>query len=419
MRDLLPRHITSFFKCAALSIAALFILGGCASSQRYIEKEYEAWSIADPPLTFSRLHRVFLVGNTGEMADDYPALTLLQQLVDRAGTNSTTIFLGDQVPCCGLPDSGHADRPPIEAHLRQQLDAVKDAPGNVFFVAGDQDWNGQRGSLNLRKNQELFIEQYLGRGNVFLPDNGFPGPEIIDLGKNLHLMLLDTQWWLSEGEKAFGDTGDYDLQEASDFLREMQEKLYKYRNDKLLIVGHHPFYTNGEHGGNFPTRTHLSPLPIFGSLEPFYRRYVGNRQDLAHQAYRLLRTELNKLFEEKELVYAAAHDQSLQYFPKGTNRARRHFLVSGSGTKASYVASGRGAGYTAAHPGFLVLDYYEDNSIWLTAWETTPASPEGVVTFRYPIQPAAPAPIPDDAVLAREDLPDYADSTIVVAANAT
>ncbi len=419
MKKPLYHHVSHTLKGLLLCLAALLMLGGCSSTKQYVSKTFEAWSAAHPPLSFSRQHRVFLVGNTGEIASDYPALTLLQKMTQQAGANSTTIFLGDQVPCCGLPDSGHVDRPAIEAHLRRQLDAVKKAPGNVYFIAGDQDWNGQRGSLTLRKNQESFIEQYLGRGNIFLPDNGFPGPEVLNLGKNIHLMLLDTQWWLSEGEKAFGDTGDYDLQEASDFLREMQEKLYKYRNDKLLIVGHHPFYSNGNHGGHFSAKEHLTPLPFFGSLEPFYRRYVGNTQDLAHHSYKLLKAELNKLFEEKELVFAAAHDQSLQYFPKGTNRARRHFLVSGSASRGDYVATGRGAGFTSGNPGFLVLDYYEDNSIWLTAWETTPERPAGTMVFRYPIQPAAPAPISEAVSPAMASkLPNYADSTVIVPANA-
>ena len=376
------------------------------------------WSEQSPPNRSARLHRFFLIGNTGEAAESYPALELLQQMAAEAGPRSTTIFLGDQVPCCGLPDSGLVSRTDLEASLRRQLNTVKDAPGKVYVIAGDKDWDGRRGSLVMRKNQERFVEQYLDRGNVFLPDDGFPGPKMINIGDNIHLMVLDTQWWLSEGEKAFGDAGSYDLEEASDFLREMAEKLYKHRNDKILIVGHHPFYSNGEYGGHFSALSHLTPLPIFGSLEPFFRKYIGLNQDLAHHHYQLMKKELSKLLEEKEFVFAAGHEHSLQYFEKGVNRARQHFIVSGSGVRDTHVAQGREATFASSNPGFMVLDYYRDNSIWLSAWGITANEPGGTLLFRYPVQPAAPARIPDEnPPLLAENLPSFADSTISFAAN--
>ncbi|MFK7845937.1 MAG: BamA/TamA family outer membrane protein [Rhodothermales bacterium] len=406
------------FPTSLLLLCVCLLITSCGSSQSFIDKGFESWNDIQLPDKETQVHRVFLVGNTGAAAASYAALDLLQKMATEAGPKSTTLFLGDQIPCCGLPDSGSVKREALEVVLQRQLDAVKDVPGNLFFIAGDNDWDGSRGSLSERRNQELFIEQYLDRGNVFLPDNGFPGPKMVELEDDLYLMLLDTQWWLSDGEKAFGDAGSYDLEEASDFLQEIEEKLYKHRNDKLLIAGHHPFYSNGAHGGHFSAKSHLTPLPIFGSLEPLYRRYIGNNQDLAHHSYGLLKEELLKRFEEKELVFAAAHDHSLQYFPKGTNRARRHFIVSGSGTQGTHVASGRGAGFVSEDVGFMVLDYYEDNSIWLTAWSASTENPAGKVLFKHPIQPPAPAPITEDTpVIAEQDLPSFKDSTLVIAAN--
>lgn len=395
----------------------LLLAAGCASSSGFIDTPYQQWTAKVPPDASERLQRVFLIGHTGEPADTYPVLDLLREMALAAGPRSTTLFLGDLVPCCGLPDSGAANRVARERLLRRQLDAVKQAPGNVYLIAGDKDWDGSRGSLAGRKNLDRFIERYLDRGNVFLPDHGFPGPHVVELGDDIVLMLLDTQWWLSEGEKAFGDTGAYDLNEASDFLREMKEQLHKYRNEKILIAGHHPLYTNGAHGGHFPARAHLTPVPLLGSLEPFYRRYIGANQDLAHHTYRLFKSEMLKLFEERSFVYAAAHDHSLQYFPAGTYREPQHFIVSGAGVTGSYAAHGRGAAFIQEAPGFMVLDYYADNSIWLTGWSADEENEAGKMLFRYPIQEPAPDPIPDNLPAFSMDTLSFQGSTVRIAAN--
>src|SRR5690606_22893879 len=96
--------------------------------------------------------------------------------------------------------------------------------------------------------QEAFVEAALDRGNTFLPDDGFPGPTAVELADGLALVIVDTQWWLAD-ERPFGDTGTYDLDEPTDFLLEFQDVLYRYRDHDLLVVGHHPLFSNGEHAG--------------------------------------------------------------------------------------------------------------------------------------------------------------------------
>ncbi|MFN6945946.1 MAG: hypothetical protein ACK4ND_13440 [Cytophagaceae bacterium] len=65
------------------------------------------------------------------------------------------------------------------------------------------------------------------------------------------------------------------------------------------------------------------------------------------------------------LVYAAGHDHNLQYIRK----ASQHYIVSGSGSKVTYVHKGKGAAFTHAHKGFFRLNYFRKGDVWLEAWE--------------------------------------------------
>ena len=121
------------------------------------------------------------------------------------------------------------------------------------FPPGNHDGNNALpGGLEARPRQERFVEDFLDRGNVFLPDNGFPGPTEVALTDRLTLIVLDTAWWIYEQDKSFGDTGEYDLEEDADFLLELDD-LVKGNDDKdVLVVGHHPLFSNGPHAGILP-----------------------------------------------------------------------------------------------------------------------------------------------------------------------
>lgn len=348
---------------------------------------------------------------------DSPTLRLLRAQTQAAGEASAVVFLGDNIYCCGLPDSAAAHRAEAERRLRTQLDAVKDAPGRIIFLPGNHDWNDdQRGGREAVARQEAFVETYLDRGNTFLPNDGFPGPETVKLSDDLTLIALDTQWWFSD-ERTFGDTGDYRLQEPTDFLLELQDVLVKHRKRNVLVAGHHPLFSNGPHGGHFSPQTYLRPG------KPLYRRFVGNKQDLASNAYKLFRRELTQVFNgwpENHLIYAAGHEHSLQYFEKKRRRTSQHHIVSGSGSKLSYAAPGRGATFSASAPGFMTLQYYADTSVWLEAW-TPSEDGTGKLLFRRQLKPPeATANVETLADSTTETAyPDYRDSTVVAPINPT
>ncbi|HMB91224.1 MAG TPA: hypothetical protein VKP65_10280, partial [Rhodothermales bacterium] len=409
-----------------LLLGLLVTLSACTSSRPYVAASQEDWEQETPPPDSGLVYQVFLIGNAGGEQPD-AVLTMLQSKLATAGEDAAVVFLGDNAYCCGLPDSGQTRRPEAEARLRTQLDAVNNFEGRIVFIPGDRDWNKSApGGADAVENQQAFIESYLDRDDVFLPKDGFPGPTEVKLTDRIRLIALDTAWWLYPHDKPYGDTGEYDLDEDTNFLLELDELVKKRDDEDLLIVGHHPLLSNGEHAGRMPLTDHVFPLrrihpalvvplPLVGSLYPLWVRFLGERQDLAHPRYRSLREALTSTFGVHErLIYAAAHEANLQYFYSGVPETP-HYLVSGSGSEAEPVGRDGSAMFTYGGQGFSTIRYYSDGAAWLSMWAAQ--GDDGRLLFRSQLLPTASELLdPEVSVPITGDV-DYSDSTKVIAAN--
>lgn len=405
----------------------LVLLLSCSGSKLYVKEEALSAVEIEPPQESELIYKMFLIGDAGSPSLDVqePTLKLLQSFLDKAQERSAAIFLGDNIYLNGLPDSTHPNRSFYEARINEQLKTVQNFKGRIIFLPGNHDWDdGGEDGLNAVRRQEKYIEDYLDRGNTFLPDDGFPGPvdiELMDddedprLRDDIRLIILDTQWWLHKHEKPYGDTGEYDLVDGGDFLVELEDILKKREKDFVVVAAHHPLITNGPHGGYLPAKTHLKP-PIFGSLYAFYRKAFGLEQDIPHHKYKEMANTLQSMFKLNDhLVYASGHSHNLQYHKTKGPRELQHYIVSGAGTKENFVAKGRGAEFTYEGKGFVTLNYYGDGSVWMQAWAPIGNGSSGKLVYETQIKP------PYDQVLDDEEKEaidiDYTDSTVVVAPN--
>lgn len=409
----------------------LLLLASCYQSQLYINKEGREPLVQTPPPDEDLIYQVFLIGDAGKPTLDIqePVLRLFQSFLENADERSAAIFLGDNIYEAGLPDSTHPNRGLYEQRIIEQMKTVENFPGRVIFIPGNHDWNnGKADGLERVRRQEKFIEEYLDRGNTFIPDNGFPGPvtfKLLDddedprLREDIRLIVLDTQWWLHQNEKPYGDTGDYELFDAGDILIELDDILKKQRHDYLLIAAHHPLITHDNHGGYLPPSAHLKP-PVFGSLYVLYRRIFGLEQDVNHHRYSEMARTLRNLFnsyELEDLIYASGHSHGLQYHRDEGPRISHHYLVSGAGSKQSYIAQGRGAEFTYGSKGFMTVQYYADGSVWMEAWAPEGDGSAGTLFYRTRLKAPYEDAFPHESVV--ESVPDfdYTDSTVSVAAN--
>ncbi len=357
-----------------LFLSLLLILPACQSSKDFIRHSEK--NRINTPTSSPILHSSYFIGDAGETpAKSKATLQLLQSFLEKENEHSSVVFLGDNIYPEGLHSKKNSQRPIDEDNLNAQLDILKSFKGQIAILPGNHDWNkGSKKGWKFIKRQEKYVENYLDKGNVFLPDGGCPGPKVIKLESNLVLIALDTQWWLHPYKKAKGQKDGCSIQTREEMLSQLKDVLKKYRHKNIIVAGHHPLFSNGTHGGKFRFRDHifplkniqenlLIPLPIIGSIYPMYRKFLGHRQDLTHPVYQDMINSFTKLFEEYDnIVYVAGHEHNLQYRKDENN----HYIISGSGSKTSFLKGNQKINFGAERKGFSKIDYHQNGEVWLS-----------------------------------------------------
>ncbi len=353
-------------------VVAVILVSGCVSTKSPSANEVPTVAQSQQPDESERMYSVFLVGDAGDASLNplEPSLTVLREKLQQAD-NSAVVFLGDNIYPHGLPPEDHRKRKRAEKRLQAQFKSLENYGGKVVFVAGNHDWDSSRKKgLESVKRQEQFVEQSLNRGNVFLPDSGKPGPAVVK-GKNdnfdISIVALNTQWWLHSHEKPGANSeAEYESTKAQ-VSQDLKKAITDTTVDQVLVVGHHPMYSNGTNGGKFPLKTHLLP-PIGGSLYVLYRNIFGTAQDISSRKYGQLKKQLTSIFADRDpLIYASGHDHSLQYITFDDERRNQYYVISGSSTVTSYVKSPELPSFGLQQKGFSALHYYK-NGIWVEFW---------------------------------------------------
>ncbi|MDX2301578.1 MAG: metallophosphoesterase [Microscillaceae bacterium] len=398
-------------------------VSACTSYKPYYKNDSSNWMNYKEDTLSEIKHTVFLIGDAGKpsLEKTEPTFKLLQKQLLEAGSKSTIAFLGDNIYPKGLPDSSDIKkRLEAEKYLIEQLKILDNYTGNVIFIPGNHDWaQGRHYGWQQLKNQEYFVENYLQKGNVFLPDQGCPGPIEIELNDDLVLIILDTQWWLHQGSKP-GVEQDCDAKTDADFLALVDDAVKRHLDKKIIVAAHHPLQSNGTHGGHFPALEHLFPfapkkyfipLPVLGSMYVGYRKYFGSIQDIPNIRYRQLRNVLFKIFKSHpNLIYAAGHEHNLQYHAIDN----WHQIISGAGSKDSWIAPKPKAEFAYAHKGFARLDFYENGETRLKFYAPDQdGETEEPIFQKKLIEKSNSLQIQKPTL----PIPDYKDSTLQTAIN--
>lgn len=344
-------------------------------------------------------HSILFIGDVGEGPTVDSNLKMLSKQLTELQEKGTVVFLGNSI-------AKEYDKEEIEEiefgdeNLRKLLDLVKPFKGEVVFLPGEKEWNqGHRHGWEALMNLEVFVEDYLGRGDVFLPSGGCPGPVELHLSDDVVLLVVDSQWWLHDGDKPEAECG---LENTSDFLILLNDALKRNRDKKIVFAAHHPVYSAGKHGGNFPF-----PGPV-----ALYRKIFGTPQDFAYPFYKQMRYMARKLGRGQEnIISVAAHDNSLQF-----KKADKSFhIVSGSGSKTDYVAKNK-MDFALKEIGFSRLNFYTNDEVWLEFWSVGESGEKKpYLAFRDKLYTRE---VPSVADLEKEYAKiDFSDSTITVAAS--
>jgi len=342
---------------------------------------------------------IFLIGDAGEPMAAEPALLSLTRQLRIAPEKSIAIFLGDNIYPAGLPKPASPTRAEMERRLMQQLCVIKSSGARGIFVPGNHDWDkyGPDG-WNAVRRQEIFVKKFLdtqnaAQHNSFLPSDGCPGPEVVDIRDSLRLIVLDTQWWLHKGDKPKHPYSTCAAHSSEEVVTQIQKAIAGAGARAVLIVAHHPLDTHGIHGGFYDWREHLFPglnvskylwvpLPGIGSLYPLVRSLGVSDQDLAGGENKKMRQAIEKaLHPNPPLAYISGHERSLQILTHAGMPS--HLIVSGHGSRlhTTPVTDGKNTLFAHQHPGFVKLDFLGSGEVRLGVIEPRAQGQEDAEVF--------------------------------------
>lgn len=304
---------------------------------------------------------LFLIGDAGEPdpRDVGAALDSLTAQARGSPDNTLIVFLGDNVYPAGIPQEGRAEWADALRRLDAQIAAVPPGARGIF-IPGNHDWadEGPYGLYSVRLQGQLIRARARGRNVEMLPPNGCPGPATLDRGR-LRLVLLDTQWWLHNF--IVRDSASTCITQPGAVTAALRDTVRSTGDDRVLIVaGHHPLMTGGEHGG------------YCGLTGPIHR-FRGASQDIMSSTNRTMRDSLEAAFAERPpLAYVAGHEHNLQVL-RGT-RSTRYILISGAGSedKVSCAVRLRESYYVSQRrAGFMRLDVLRGGGVLLRVYRYT------------------------------------------------
>jgi hypothetical protein len=316
---------------------------------------------------------LFLIGDAGEPAKGgEPVLIALRHTLEHSAWHPTVAFLGDNIYPAGLPGPEHPGFAEMARRIDDLVDAVKDTGARVVFIPGNHDWEkGGPDGWEAVRRQEKRIEERGGPTISFLPNDGCPGPAVVDAGERLRLVALDTQWWLHSHDRPEHPGSSCPADSEEEVVAALREALEAAGARDVVVLGHHPLQSGGPHGGRFGVKQHLFPLtewkknlyvplPLVGSIYPVARGRGITPQDIPSAKYRRMRDALAGARRGRQpLAWAGGHEHVLQVVESAE---WGRVLVSGAGIygHVTYARGVEGSLFRAARSGFMRIDFLRD-----------------------------------------------------------
>jgi hypothetical protein len=336
---------------------------------------------------------IFLIGDAGSKA--YDGEPVLQELALQSDSlrpvRQFVVFLGDNVYPRGVPPVGHPNRDDAERRLAAQVLAIRKGSAQGLLIPGNHDWDRQgRDGWNSIRRQDSLVRKF-GGGDVRLaPSGGCPGPDVVDLGTHVRLIALDSEWWVHNDVKPYGDSSPCPTTTEEEVADSLEGALRDKGQRLAIVLTHHPMRSGGTHGGAFTIGDHIFPLrnwkpwmwlplPLIGSLYPFARQMGISNQDVNGSRYSRMRLAFERAFyKQPPLVIASGHDHDLQVIRGGRSGITwaGYQLVSGAGILGheSVVRNVEGSLFKRETAGFMRLDVTRDGRVRLSV---TTVVPEG------------------------------------------
>ncbi|MEM9001044.1 MAG: metallophosphoesterase [Bacteroidota bacterium] len=349
-----------------ISVLLLLLITGCATYKAKYATAFSGTGVA-LPRGAEPIHTFYLIGDAGlsPMGGMNPVLQSFKTVLDKAGENSSAIFLGDNIYPAGFSDETLAPEAYAEAknHLDAQLNTLVNFKGAPIFIPGNHDWYSD--GLKGLERQEKYIESELGNKKVFFPEDGCP-LEKIKIGNDILLIVIDTEWYLTDWDKHPTINDDCEIKNRGKLFQELEGLIKKNVGKTTLIAMHHPMFTYGSHGGQFSFKQGLYPsggkipYPILGSFANLLRKTSGaSTTDVQNKHYNMFKRRMVTLAQYSEkVIFLSGHEHTLQYIVENNTPQ----IVSGSGAKKGATRLLNGSQFSSGQRGYAILKVFGDGS---------------------------------------------------------
>jgi hypothetical protein len=327
-------------------------------------------------------NRIVIIGDAGDPGSVANGKAVVLDAIRRTvpmNKKTTVLFVGDNLYVNGLPCEGDVCYTQGVNALDSQAYLVKGTPAQAFFIPGNHDWaNGKPQGYGNVCRQAAFINQ-VSDNIKFYPEDGCPGPVEIPLGDDAVLIIMDSQWWLTRGEKP-GIESDCEFKTEDEILVGIKDIVDHNPHKLILFACHHTFKSNGIHGGYYGIKQHIFPftdlnkylyipLPVIGSIYPISRGVFGSPQDLKYPLYQNMVNKVDEVLKTHPyVIHLAGHEHTLQLI----NDSNGHYIVSGGGCKSQRVERSKKTAFAAASKGFAVLEISKNKNVQVTFFELSP-----------------------------------------------
>jgi len=326
--------------------------------------------------------RLVLIGDAGQLTDGrHPVVDAVKKYIPLE-KNTSVFFLGDNLYKSGLPDRQFPSLyDKARAILDTQVSVADGTPAKVYMIPGNHDWeNGGRGGYDAIVRQQLYVD-FMGKGDTvsYYPKDGCPGPDVVNMGKDVVVIMFDSQWWLHPYDKPEIES-DCKCKTKDELVSRIRDIALNNPNKLIVLACHHPFKSNGVHGGFFTLKQHIFPftdikkslyipLPILGSIYPISRSVFGSPQDLKHPNYANMINEISDAIKPvtQNLVFVSGHDHNLQYIID----SGYHYIVSGGGCKQNRTSKNKNSLFNSTDNGFAVLEVSKNRNVTISFYTVT------------------------------------------------
>ena len=282
-------------------------------------------------------HTFYATGNLATHTGNQENIVLsgMVKMLRNEKSNVSLLFLGNNASPLGFSKDNLAAKQKLDAIVAQ----IRPISQKNIFIPGTSDW---KSGLQGLKDQEEYLQDVLGNKDVFLPENGCP-LEKIKINNKIDLLILDSQWALSNWDKFSNINAACDIKIKEEFYVAIESEILKSQGKTVLIAVYHPIATYGKYGGNFSFG--INPQNINNT---YYKEFSERLLTIAQLS--------------KNVVFISGHEHNLQYIVEKNIPV----IISAAGGAVAKANKGINSRYRYNDSGFSKIVIYQDGSIWVS-----------------------------------------------------